>query len=286
MKKMLLPTEFSPYCKAILEHLPELSRIGVEEIGLLHVINLTRVSGVSGGIDIENYIESETKVAEEEIPKMVEVIEKHGIKANAILPPPVGDPVAEILRYSEDYDFIAMASRGGSLLKEILLGSVTEGVVKNSKIPVYVFKFKVKKKDKDIVECSKYYPDLFERILVAYDFSNHSDEALEYAKYIAKKSESKIYILHVEEPEYEKHDVEKVVEEISAEKINVEAITASGSPAKVILRTADKIGATTIFMGSRGRGTIETILLGSTSDVVVRRSNVPVFICRATKDED
>jgi len=53
-----------------------------------------------------------------------------------------------------------------------------------------------------------------------------------------------------------------------------------GTPAKVILGVAEEINATSIFIGSRGLNPLESIILGSTSDVVIRRANVPVFVCR------
>ena len=267
LSRVLFPTDLSFYSKAIVGYLPDFKEIGVREIGILFVVNTSKISTVSGGIDIEKYIESETREAEKHLPEIVNVIEQYGIKAEVIKPFPVGDPVNEILRFSEDYDMIAIGSRGRGIIKEIFLGSISEGVVRKAKIPVFVFKFKT-----DGMTCTKCHPHLFERVLVAYDFSKHSEKALRYAKYVVEKSKGKLYVLHVPE-DHKELEVE-----------GAEMIIKRGVPAKVVLEVADEIDATSIFMGSRGLNPLKSIILGSTSDVVLRRSKVPVFVCREVED--
>lgn len=52
----------------------------------------------------------------------------------------VGDPVKEIIRLSREgeYDAIVMATHGRGYLKEFLVGSVSRGVLKKSKVPVFL----------------------------------------------------------------------------------------------------------------------------------------------------
>ncbi len=276
IRKLLLSTDLSECSKAIVDYLPEFKELGAEEVTFLYVVNLTKISGVSGGFDIEGYIESESKVADRELPELVSTAIKYGFRAKAVEPYPTGDPVTEILNYSENYDLILMGSRGRGLLKEVLLGSVSEGVVSKSVIPVYVFKFEIKKEDEK-TNCVKRHSKLFEKILVGYDFSEYAEKALDYARFIAKQTKSKVYLIHVEEPECEAQKVKAVAEKLAEEGIDTEAVVKKGSAGKQILKFAEEIDATTIFIGSRGRGLIES-LLGSTSDFVVRRSKVPVFV--------
>lgn len=263
LSRVLFPTDLSSYSKAILCYLPDFKKVGVEEIDVLFVINTNKISTVSGGIDIEKYIESETREAEKSLSGIVKLIESQGIKSKVIRPFPVGDPVSEILKYSENYDLIVIGSRGRGIIKEIFLGSVSEGVIRKSKVPVFVFKFKVAGN-----VCVKCHPNLFERVLVAYDFSKHSEKALRYARYVVEKSNGNLYVVHA--PENGK--------EVEIE--DAEVIIRKGTPAKVILGVAEEINATSIFIGSRGLSPLESIILGSTSDVVIRRANVPVFVCR------
>ena len=285
MKNMLFPTDLSKYSKAILNYVSDFSRIGVESVDLLYVVNLTKISNVAGGIDIEKYIEEESKKADEGLPVIAEVFERAGIRARIIKPYPTGDPVAEILNYSENYDFISMGSHGYGVIKEILLGSVSEGVVRHSKVPVFVFKFKVERNG-EIVRCIKCHVNLFDRILVAYDFSKHSAKALEYAKYVAKKVGSELYLVHASEQECKDHNIDAIAKELADEGLNVKSYQMPGTPHKVIMKVIDEVDATAVFMGSRGLGAVKSLLLGSTSDAIIRRAPVPVFVCREVENED
>jgi len=266
LQKMLYPTDLSESSRAVLNNLEDLRKVGVESVGILFVINIAKLSGVSGGIDIENYIEGKTERADELLPGIADKIERSGMKVEILKPYPVGNPVAEILKASENYNFIAMGARGMSTFKKILLGSVSEGVLQDSRIPVYIFKSGVER--------------LFGRILVAYDFSEWSERALEYAKFVAKRYGGELHILHVSEPESRSADLRVLEEIVRAEGINVSAHLAAGTPHKVILSFIEKINATTVFMGSRGLGGVKSLILGSTSESVVRRSPVPVFVSK------
>jgi nucleotide-binding universal stress UspA family protein len=53
-----------------------------------------------------------------------------------------------------------------------------------------------------------------------------------------------------------------------------------GEPVAAILRLADEQGVDLIVMGSHGRGGIGRLLVGSTTEGVLRRSNVPVLVLR------
>ncbi len=276
LEKMLFPTDLSKSSLGILNYLGDFKKAGVKKVGLLFVINTTKLSDVSGGIDIDGYIESETEKAEREIGPVADRIREEGFEVDVIKPFPTGDPVVEILRVSEDYDFIVINSRGASVFKTILLGSVSEGVIRASKKPVYVFKCG---EESTPVE-------LFSKILVAYDFSEHSKLTLECAKFFASRVASELHLLHVAEPGCDHTGLDEIADELRKDGIRAFAHIEPGAPNKVILAKQREINATTIFMGSRGLGVVRSILLGSTSDSVVRHSPVPVFICKEVENED
>ena len=54
-----------------------------------------------------------------------------------------------------------------------------------------------------------------------------------------------------------------------------------GKPVDEILRVAEEVGADLLFVGSHNRGGLERILLGSTSERVVREARCPVLVARA-----
>jgi len=281
LEKMLFPTDFSPYSMIVTEFLDDLKTAGVREVGILFVVNTARLSSVSGGFDLARYIDLEEKRAEEELPNLLEKLEKAGLKAKLIKPFPSGNPVTEILKASKSYDFIAMGARGRGIFKEILLGSVSEGVARRSEIPVYVFKSKTEVLE-DGVKCYKPCDYLFSRILVAFDFSKHSQKALEYASEVAARTRGELILLHVEEGKSRREELAALAEDLRARGLKVVDISAAGSPVKVILSKQEELKATTIFLGSRGISLARSLIGGSVSDPVLRMSEVPVFISKGT----
>ncbi len=264
-KRVLFATDFSESNLRILNCFPEFKRIGVLEFLILRVINLSRFVGVSG-IDIEGYIRVHEEEANVRLREIAEKIEKMGFKAKPIFPVPVGDPVSEILRISKEYraDLIVMGSRGRGIIKAILLGSTAEGVVRRSEIPVMVFKREGKK--------------FFDRILYAHDLSENAQKIMKYVKFIADRVGSEILLVHVIErgEVFKEDEFEYIKREL--EGFKVKTIIGYGTPHKEILKISKEENATSIFIGSTGVGSKS--LLGSTADMVIRHSDIPVFISK------
>lgn len=70
---------------------------------------------------------------------------------------------------------------------------------------------------------------------------------------------------------------------LSMAGISVRERTAVGNPAEMIAEEADKIHPDLIVMGSRGRGRIAEMLLGSVTTGVLARTRVPILILRGDK---
>jgi nucleotide-binding universal stress UspA family protein len=51
-----------------------------------------------------------------------------------------------------------------------------------------------------------------------------------------------------------------------------------GDPSDIIVHVAEEIGAKLIFMGSRGLGALGTLVMGSTSNQVLRHTHIPVVL--------
>ncbi|MFV2062080.1 MAG: universal stress protein [Chloroflexota bacterium] len=63
---------------------------------------------------------------------------------------------------------------------------------------------------------------------------------------------------------------------------SVETSVASGRATDVIVSLAEQTGADVIVVGSRGHGTLESMILGSVSAEVIDRAHVPVLVARRT----
>lgn len=139
---------------------------------------------------------------------------------------------------------------------------------------------------------------LFQRILVPYDFSDHSRHALEVAFDLAAENRGEVITVCALEPVsslagirppggpiwYPPDDV------IAAERARLEAVVAEvrgrrkvashasivvGAPLEVILAAARR--ADVIVMATTGRGALSHLLVGSVAEKVVRHAPVPVL---------
>jgi nucleotide-binding universal stress UspA family protein len=264
----MIAVDFSEYSLSTLSYLDELKKAGMEEAIFIRVINITKFGAVAG-FDIDAWVEMQEEESVKELEDLVKKAEKCGVKAKFVYPIPVGDPVGEIVEAAkkENASLIMVASRGKSRLKEILLGSVSEGVIRKADRPVLLVKGKSNFR-------------MFKKILYAHDLSEHSSKVVEYVKAGAIAGGRNVVLLHVEEgsESAELRVLDEIKEELRNAGIDVKLLIKRGTPHKVILKTAEEENATMIAMASRGLSFIEGVILGSTTDVVTRRARVPVFV--------
>ncbi|REJ81745.1 MAG: universal stress protein [Bacteroidetes bacterium] len=116
-------------------------------------------------------------------------------------------------------------------------------------------------------------------------------ESVNYASAIAGKSSSCVMLLHVirnyRNPEKSKSvrsaallSLKKLIVEFQQQFPNVKysARVMSGAPDEAIRKSAAKMNADLIVMGSAGKGTLRRIVLGSTSEAVISDVGCPVMI--------
>lgn len=121
-------------------------------------------------------------------------------------------------------------------------------------------------------------------ILVAYDGSIHSDNALNQAIIIAKKFYSHIFVLNCtwDESEQNEMTILKKKEELLKES-EVGYILSCESYEHIwkhIVDVASREMIGLIVMGSRGMGTARSVVMGSVSRKVVENAPCPVLIVR------
>jgi nucleotide-binding universal stress UspA family protein len=139
---------------------------------------------------------------------------------------------------------------------------------------------------------------MYETILVAVDHSGVTPRVLDAARGLAALSHGEVWVVHVRERETvgEKGpltpresaeeagaDVRSVVAALAQAGVSAHGVvrdTVFGRAAREIVAEAAERGADVIVMGSRGRGDLAGLVLGSTAHKVIHLADRPVMVVR------
>jgi nucleotide-binding universal stress UspA family protein len=196
-----------------------------------------------------------------------------------------------ILEYAkkEACDLIVTGTHGRRALSRLLIGSVSQELIRNSPVPVMVVKA-IKNPEKHVQN--------YDRILIPIDFSEMSMKALDYGIRFANFLRADVDVIHTVDtpainslkgmypfpdmmiPEKVDLTVDLTLSKAIEDKNivgNWKVATLFGDPADEILNYASKNNCGFIVMGTHGRKGLERTLLGSVTTVVVSKSDIPVI---------
>ncbi|TMT81614.1 universal stress protein [Haloterrigena sp. H1] len=227
--------------------------------------------------DAETAVETVATIAQERAPdlEVTTAIER-------------GTPFQCIDDYADaaDIDLIAMGTKGRTGLERIVLGSVTENVLRTVDIPVLAVP--------PVAADSSVTPETTENVLLPTDGSDGATAAVDWGVHLADVFDAMVHALYSADTsrltmgsspstilsELERTGetvLETVRERAKASDVSVTGTVANGPPARVILNYADEKAVDMIVIGTHGRSGFERHLLGSVTENVVRGADVPVF---------
>ncbi|MDD5475337.1 MAG: universal stress protein [Syntrophales bacterium] len=141
-KKILYPTDFSDISNKVIAAIKQLKEAGTSEVVLIHVIDSRNLDAMVhwAPSDYQNTRKLIEDMAAENARETAVELEKEGIAVRVLITE--GIPTQEILKAEkeEGVSSIIVGSHGKSNLKEFLLGSVSEAVVRKAQNPVIVIK--------------------------------------------------------------------------------------------------------------------------------------------------
>jgi nucleotide-binding universal stress UspA family protein len=294
--RILVPTDFSDSALLALEHGIFLTKKFDGELVLLHVAELPTIT-------IHDFPSDLFELAREGgMDRMGELLEKQEVA----LPPlkrvvlagtpsePAADVIVEYAKTNE-VDFIVMGTHGRRGMRRLLLGSVTEEVVRRSPCPVLTTRT-----HKDAWSLPR-----ADRILVPVDFGSSTRQIIGVASRMAEHYGAAITLAHVVNLEYYPYygfgsdaypEIKKSMIEASEEKLielatelqgaglDVSWKTIKGHPAAALRQLAEEADIDLIVIGSHGRSGFDRAMVGSVSEKVLRSAHCPVMIVN-TGDE-
>jgi nucleotide-binding universal stress UspA family protein len=205
-----------------------------------------------------------------------------------------GSPAIRILEgvRAHGADLIVMGTHGTSGFERLLLGSVTEKVVRKATCPVLTVPPRA--------HATSRLP--FRRVLCPVDFSQASIQALGVALSIAQEAQADLHLVHVLEwpvdqeppalpsfnvPAYRVYREKEAAVELER-LIPAEARAwcqpgirlLHGKPYEQILALAGEQAIDLIVIGVHGRNALDLMLFGSTTNQVIRGATCPVLTIR------
>jgi nucleotide-binding universal stress UspA family protein len=205
-----------------------------------------------------------------------------------------GQPAHQILERAKSLpaDVVVIGTHGAGGFEHLLLGSVTEKVIRQATCPVLTVPPRAR--------TTANLP--FKRILCPLDFSKSSLAALDFALSLAQQGDAELTILHVFEwpaegeslttrpllpPEYRRdreRDATAKLQELIPDSIRdwcrPTTRLAHGKAYREILGIATEQSSDLIVMGVHGHNPLDLMLFGSTTNQVVRRATCPVLTLR------
>lgn len=202
-----------------------------------------------------------------------------------------GRPAEEIVRYADQHsaDLIAMSTHGRPELVRMLLGSVTDRVIRTSPVPVLVV-------HPPTMSVNRISPPAGRklRLLAPLDGSALAEEAVELAISLLRPQLIDLTILVVQQhseyiaPAYN-HALdsycEQVMDRLGEQAATLSLLVAHGDPAEEIKRAAVEGGHDLVVMSTHGHGRLLRTLVGSITDRVLRISEVPVLVIQPSSME-
>jgi nucleotide-binding universal stress UspA family protein len=201
-----------------------------------------------------------------------------------------GDIATSILETAEEeqVSLVIMGSRGRTLVKGLLLGSVSSDVLRFGKVPLLILSHEFAGGLRG-VDCGRRCGEMLSRVVCPTDFSPASDRCTAFLA--GTRGIGDLILAHV----VTKGETEDEIEaNVKAAKVKLEGVADGfrapghqvtirvhvGDPVNGILRLAREEDATLIAIGTVGKNWLKEILMGSTTLGIVRHANRPVLVLR------
>jgi nucleotide-binding universal stress UspA family protein len=301
--RILCPIDFSDHSRRALDYALAIAHVHDSTLTLVHVVPLLPATAAYAPMPMEPF----PVMTPEDRAALVQalgqmVADEGGDAGRAERVVRQGRAAAEILdaATSGNSDLIVMGTHGRTGFERLVLGSVTEKVLRKAGCPVLT----VPRRAPDAVPAT---PGLFKEVLCATDFSDCATNALNYAMSLAQRAGAHLTVVHVVETppalapgnhETVQAGPRSIAEYLSAAEIDARArldeeIPANvrayirvatavtfGRPHREILRLAHEHRSDLIVVGIHGRGATDLMFFGSTAQHLVRQAECPVLTVR------
>jgi len=289
IKFILCPIDFSEFSVTAYHHALSLADHYQAQLVAQHIVELWRHPSASFAASGGLYAEFRQALQESGMKQLQEFVKNH--THNEIQPELIvheGIAPDSILSFAQAHktDVIVMGTHGRRGYDRLMLGSVTDRVMRTAPCPVLA----VSKPPHDSVAAGKERGHVhhLSRILFCADFSENSERALNYAISATAEYDAELTLLHVLEgvPSPAKTEeaiaavterLDKLIPPEGRKNVKIKTAVRIGKPYWQIIQLALEAQIDLVTMGVRGRGALDLAVFGSTTYRVIQLGSCPVL---------
>jgi nucleotide-binding universal stress UspA family protein len=293
IRSIVVPTDFSALADAAAARAATLARLDGAAVHLVHALTLPIVVNPYEFTVPVQLGEDLRRAAQEKLERLRKAIEAQGVSTVSAQVCESLDPVASIADVVRAHaaDLVVMGTHGRRGIQHAFLGSVAERALRALDRPVLAVKEDPESAARPIA-----------KIVLAVDFSPHSERAVEVTAGLAERLSASVDLVHAfylpsdyypnpsaAAMEFERgieaeisDRLDGIVERLERQRIRVKMRFLRGRPDAVIADVATQSGCQLIIMGTRGQSGLAHVLLGSVAERTLRTAPCSVLCVKAS----
>ena len=289
LKRILCPIDFSEFSVRAYHYALSLAHHYRAKLFVEHVVELYRYPSAAFAASVELYDEFSERLlhhAEKELQELVRNHTDTDVKPERLVEQGMAPDAILAFAEARKTDLIVMGTHGRRGFDRLMLGSVTERVMRKASCPVLA----TRKPSHDFINPGQQ-PDpvYLRRILFCTDFSENSERALDYAISLAAEYQAELTLLHVLEDIPVSANIEEA-RAMATERLDqlipregrkagrITTLVRIGKPYEKIIEFAAEAQTELVVMSVRGRSSLDLAVFGSTTQRVLQLGPCPALV--------
>ena len=289
VKRILCPLDFSEFSVRAYRHALSLAEHYRAKLVAQHTVEVWRHPSASFAATAnlyDEYCQALRGNGKEQLKEFVKNYTHNKVEPELIVDE--GIAADSILSFAQEQksDLIVMGTHGLRGFDRLMLGSVTDRVMRRATCPVLAVR--EPPRDSAVADQPRHSPHRLDRVLACIDFSEDSEQALNYAFSAAAEYQAELTLLHVLEkvPSPAKTDaaiaeataqLNKLIPPETSKALKIKTAVRIDKPYQQIIQFAQEAQIDLATMGVRGRGALDIAVFGSTTYRVMQLGPCPVL---------
>ena len=289
IKLILCPIDFSEFSARAYDHALSLAEHYRAKLVAQHVVELWQHPSLGFAATVETYDAYCQDLREYAQRRLQEFLKSHAddeVQPELVVQQGTAPDSILSFAHARKADLIVMGLHGRRGFDRLMLGSVTDRVMRSAQCPVLAVCHPTH--ESMAAEKDRRHSHHLNRILFCADFSENSDGALSYAISATAEYDAELILLHVLDESPSPGEVEEVVAAATAQLdklippqrrqgLKIRTAVRIGKPYQQIIQLALESQIDLVSMGVRGRGALDQAVFGSTTYRVMQLGPCPVL---------